>query len=357
MPGHARQSPSTVAVTAGRPPHDAGQPLNSPILPASVLIPGADSEYARFGSPAWTPFEEALGALEGGHCVAFSSGQAAIAAVIDLVPRDGRVIVPRAAYSGTLQLIRERARRGFFTVDEVDVENTVQLVGAVREADVVWIETPTNPTLMTADLEAVCRASAPLDTIVVVDNTFATPLRQRPLELGADVVVHSASKLISGHSDVLLGAVVTRDLPARRTFERRRTRLGATPGVLEAFLATRGLRTLHVRLDRAEANAKELHRRLASDHRVVYARYPGFGTVISFEVVDGHEAAEKVTASSELVIHATSLGGVESTWERRRRHDAEPDAVPDGLIRLSVGIEDVEDIWQDVQQALDVLGR
>ena len=356
MPGHARISPSTIAVTAGRPPQDAGAPLNAPITLASALIPGADSEYARHGSPGWSAFEHALGELEGGHCVAFSSGMGAIAAVIDLVPRDGHVVVPRSAYSGTLQLIRERAKRGFFTVEEVDVENTVQLVRAVRGASLVWVETPTNPTLMIADLEAVCRAASTQDTIVVVDNTFATPLRQRPLEMGADVVVHSASKLLAGHSDVLLGAVVTRDVPARRTFERRRTRLGATPGALETFLATRGLRTLHVRLDRAEANAKELHQRLSADHRIVYARYPGFGTIIAFEVAGGPEVAEKVTTMSDIIIHATSLGGVESTWERRRRHSAEPESVPDGLIRLSVGIEDVDDLWNDIQRTLGAVG-
>ncbi len=356
MPGHDNLSRETVAVYAGRPPRDAGQPLNVPITPASALIPGADSDYARGGSPAWIGFETTLGRLEGGHCVAFASGMAATAAVVDLIPRDGHVVVPRAAYSGTLDLIRERARRGFFTVEEVDVENTVQLVRAAQNASLVWIETPTNPTLQVADLEAVCRAVASQDTIVVVDNTFATPLRQRPLEMGADVVVHSASKLISGHSDVLLGAVVTRDLAGRRTMERRRTRLGATPGALEVFLATRGLRTLHVRLDRAEANAKELHQRLSSDHRVVYSRYPGFGTIIAFEVSGGPEVAEKLTTLSSLVVHATSLGGVESTWERRRRHSAEPDSVPDGLIRLSVGIEDVDDLWADIQQALNSVG-
>jgi len=353
MPGHTPLSPATIAVASGRPPRQPGQPLNFPIAPASALVPGGPSEYARHGSPAWEPFEQVLGDLEGGHAVAFSSGMAAIAAVVDLVPRDGRVVVPHSAYSGTLELIGERARRGFFTVDVVDIENTVEVVTAIRDASMVWVESPTNPTLQIADLEAICQAAASQDTVVVVDNTFATPLRQRPLDAGADVVVHSASKLLSGHSDVILGAVVTRDARARRTFERRRTRLGASPGALEAFLATRGLRTLDVRLERAEANAKALHKRLSNDPQVVYSRYPGFGTIIAFEIAGGPQAAEKLTTSSSLILHATSLGGVESTWERRRRHAAEPDSVPDGLIRLSVGIEDVDDLWTDIKRALD----
>ncbi len=352
MTGRTTLSPSTVAITAGRPPREPGRPLNTPITPATALVPGGDSEYSRHGNPGWDPFEQILGELEGGHAVSFSSGQAATSAVVDLVPRDGLVVVPRGAYNGTLDLIGERARRGFFRVESVDVDNTPQVVDAMKGASMLWLETPTNPTLLEADLDEICRAARTADTVVVVDNTFATPLRQRPLDHGADVVVHSASKLLSGHSDVLMGAVVARDPRARRTFERRRTRLGATPGSLETYLAARGLRTLHVRLDRAEANAKELHARLSRSRQVVYSRYPGFGTIIAFEVVGGPDAADKVTSMSEIVVHATSLGGVESTWERRRRHAAEPATVPDGLIRLSVGIEDVEDLWADVEQAL-----
>lgn len=355
MPSTDGLSPSTIAVTSGRPPREPGRPLNTPISPATALIPGGDTEYARDGNPGWSPFEQVLGDLEGGYAVAFSSGMGAISAVVDIVPRDGKVVAPRSAYSGTLTLLKERATRGFLELELVDIDNTLEVVRAMEGADMIWVETPTNPTLLQADLDAIGRAAVTTGTAVVVDNTFATPLRQRPLDHGAHVVVHSASKLLSGHSDVLLGAVVVADERAQRTFLRRRTRLGATPGTLETYLAARGTRTLHVRLDRAEANAKELHARLQRSHQVVYSRYPGFGTIVSFEVAGGPEAADKVTGLGQIIVNATSLGGVESTWERRRRHSAEPDTVPDGLIRLSVGIEDVDDLWADVEQALRAL--
>ncbi|MET0928213.1 MAG: PLP-dependent transferase, partial [Aeromicrobium sp.] len=213
-------------------------------------------------------------------------------------------------------------------------------------------ESPTNPMLDVADLEAVAGIANRADTALAVDNTFATPPRQRPLELGADFVVHSASKLLSGHSDVVLGAIVTADDRAYAALEKRRSVLGAIPGAMETWLAARGVRTLHVRLDRAEANAKELHRRLSASRRIVYSRYPGFGTIIAFEVVGGATVAQKITEQSDIITYATSLGGVESTWERRRRHPGEPESVPEGLIRLSVGIEDIEDLWIDIQNVL-----
>jgi cystathionine gamma-synthase len=324
---------------------------------ATAMIPGGDSEYARFGNPTWDSFEQVLGDLEGGRALAFSSGVAAATAVIDLVPLGGSVAAPRGAYAGTLDLLHDRARRGMFDLTLVDVENTPETVNAVEASDLAWIETPTNPALLLADLEAIGRAADRSGAMVAVDNTFATPLRQRPLDLGADFVVHSASKLLSGHSDVILGAVVTDDERAHEVIHRQRTMLGAVPGAFETFLAARGLRTLHVRLDRAEANATELHARLSSAPQVASSRYPGFGTIVSFELAGGSAAAEKLTTSSKIVVHATSLGGVESTWERRRRHAAEPEAVPEGLVRLSVGIEDVEDLWLDIQTCLAALDQ
>ncbi|MGA9714285.1 MAG: PLP-dependent transferase [Aeromicrobium sp.] len=322
---------------------------------ATALVPGGDAEYARFGNPTWDSFEQILGDLEGGRALAFSSGMAASTAVIDLVPLKGTVVAPRGAYAGTLDLLHDRARRGYFELVLIDVDNTPETVNAVEAADLAWIETPTNPALLVADLAAIGQAADRSGAAIAVDNTFATPLRQRPLNSGADFVVHSASKLLSGHSDVMLGAVVTKDKRAHDAIHRRRTMMGAVPGALETFLAARGMRTLHVRLDRAEANAKELHARLSRIRQVVYSRYPGFGTIIAFEVAGGPEAAEKITQLSEIIVHATSLGGVESTWERRRRHPAEPQAVPEGLIRLSVGIEDVDDLWLDIETCLAAL--
>ena len=345
-------SPSTIAVGAGRPERVPGAPFNAPITLASNMTPGGSSEYSRDGNPAWHAFETVLGELEGGQALAFASGIAAATAVFDLVPAKAAVVAPRVAYSGTLTQLRERARRGLIDLRLVDVGDTREVLDAASDAALVWLESPTNPTLDLADIEAISHAATEAGTAVAVDNTFATPLRQRPLDLGADFVVHSASKLLGGHSDLVLGAVVTNSNRAHRALSVRRTNLGSIPGAMECWLAARGIRTLHVRLDRAEANAAELHRRLSSSPAVQYSRYPGFGTVVAFEVVGGADVAQKATEQSQVVVYATSLGGVETTWERRRRHAQEPTTVPEGLIRLSVGLEDVDDLWADIEQAL-----
>lgn len=351
MPGH-ELSPSTIAVGAGRPNRVPGGPLNAPITLASALVPGGASEYGRAGNPTWESFETVLGALEGGRALAFASGSAATSALFDLVPSKATVVAPRHAYYGTLTQLHERARRGQIDLKLVDIDNTQQVISAAESAALVWIESPTNPSLEVADIAAISKAASHAGTAVAVDNTFATPLRQKPLEEGADFVVHSASKLLSGHSDVILGAVVTNSDRAYSAIEKRRSVLGAIPGAMETWLATRGMRTLHVRLDRAEANAKELHKRLSASSRIAWSRYPGFGTIIAFEVVGGAHVAQKMTEQSDVITYATSLGGVESTWERRRRHPGEPESVPEGLIRFSVGIEDVEDLWIDIQNVL-----
>lgn len=351
MPGH-ELSPSTIAVGAGRPNRVPGGPLNAPITLASALVPGGASEYGRAGNPTWDSFETVLGALEGGRALAFASGSAATSALFDLVPGKATVVAPRHAYYGTLTQLHERARRGQIDLKLVDIDNTQQVINAAESAALVWIESPTNPSLEVADIAAISKAASQAGTAVAVDNTFATPLRQKPLDEGADFVVHSASKLLSGHSDVILGAVVTNSDRAFAAIEKRRSVLGAIPGAMETWLATRGMRTLHVRLDRAEANAKELHKRLSASSRIAWSRYPGFGTIIAFEVVGGAHVAQKMTEQSDVITYATSLGGVESTWERRRRHPGEPESVPEGLIRFSVGIEDVEDLWIDIQNVL-----
>ncbi|MCW2800719.1 MAG: cystathionine gamma-synthase [Aeromicrobium sp.] len=351
MHGHDL-SPSTIAVGAGRPDRVPGGPLNAPITLASALVPGGASEYGRHGNPTWDSFETVLGALEGGRALAFASGIAATTALFDLVPARAAVVAPRTAYYGSLSQLHERARRGQIELRLVDIDDTAAVIAAADTAALVWIESPTNPGLEIADIEAISRAASQAGTAVAVDNTFATPLRQRPLELGADFVVHSASKLLSGHSDVILGAIVTNSDRAHSAIEARRSALGAIPGAMETWLAARGVRTLHVRLDRAEANARELHKRLTASRQVSSARYPGFGTIIAFEITAGPAAAQKMTEQSDIITYATSLGGVESTWERRRRHAGESETVPEGLIRLSVGIEDVEDLWIDIQNVL-----
>ena len=206
-----------------------------------------------------------------------------------------------------------------------------------------------------ADIETIAAAAHAAGAYVVVDNTFATPLLQRPLELGADIVVHSVTKYLAGHSDVLMGAVVTRDEQLHSVLKGRRDLVGAVPGTLEAYLALRGLRTLHLRVERAQANARDLAERLAAHPAVEQVRYPGFGGIVSIELAAGAAAADRLTRSTRLWVHATSLGGVESSFERRRRWKSEPVTIPDALVRLSVGIEDVEDLWDDLRQALDAL--
>lgn len=357
MPGHdfAQLSASTVAVSAGRPERLPGAPLNAPLTMASALIPGAKSGYGRHGNPTFDAFETVLGALEGGRTLCFASGMAAITAVLELVPLGGIVVAPKTAYNGTLTQLTDRARRGTIELRLVDITDTDAVIKAAADAALIWLESPANPSLEVAEIEAICAAVRPSGTAIAVDNTFATPLRQKPLDLGADMAVHSASKLLSGHSDVILGAVVTNDDGLFNALSKRRVSLGSIPGALELWLATRGIRTLAVRLDRAEANAKELHARLGKARGIKNARYPGFGTIVSFEVSAGADVAQRITQTSELITYTTSLGGVESTWERRRRTESEPATVPDSLIRLSVGIEDVDDLWDDIEFAMKVV--
>jgi cystathionine gamma-synthase len=347
-------SPATTAVTAGRPAREPDAPLNAPITMASTYVATGDLEYGRYGNPTWAAFEEALGALEGGRCLSFASGLAAVATVLDLVGQGATVVAPQHAYNGTVMQLADLEARGRLTARLVDITDTDAVVKACDDAALVWLESPTNPALEIAEVEVIAAAAHEAGAYVVVDNTFATPLRQRPLTLGADLVVHSATKYLSGHSDAVLGAVVTTDDAVYDVLKGRRDLVGAIPGTLEAWLALRGLRTLHLRVERAESNATELARRLTDHPAVAEVRYPGFGGIVSMVLTGGAEAADLVTRSTELWVHTTSLGGVESTLERRRRWKTEPATIPEGLVRLSVGIEDVEDLWADLDQALDL---
>jgi cystathionine gamma-synthase len=345
--------PATIAVTSGRPAHESDNPLNVPITMASTYVAGGDVEYGRYGNPTWSAFEEALGALEGGRCLAFASGLAAVATVLDLVGQGGTVVAPRHAYNGSILQMSDLEARGRIKVLLVDVTDTDAVVEACEDAALVWLESPTNPALEVADIPPIVAAAHRAGAYVVVDNTFATPLLQQPLNLDADIVVHSATKFIAGHSDVLLGALATRDDGLFDVLKNRRDMLGAVPGTFETWLALRGLRTLHVRLDRAQANAKDLVRRLENHPAVGEVRYPGFGAIISIVLAQGALAADLLTHKTTVWVHATSLGGVESTFERRRRWKGEPATIPEGLVRMSVGIEDVDDLWDDLASALD----
>ncbi len=355
--GRPPYRPATVAVTSGRPPRVPDNPLNEPLTLASTYVAGGDLEYGRYGNPTWAAFEEALGELEGGRCLAFATGLATVATVLDLVGAGGTVVAPQHAYNGSLMQLSDLEARGRLTAVLVDVTDTGAVVKACEDAALVWLESPTNPALEVAEIATIARAAHEAGAHVVVDNTFATPLLQQPLDLGADIVVHSATKFISGHSDVLLGALATRDVGLYDVLKKRRDLLGATPGTLETWLALRGLRTLHVRLERAQANAQELVRRLGAHPAVSEVRYPGFGAVVSMVLAQGPVAADLVTRSTRLWVHATSLGGVESSFERRRRWRTEPATIPDALVRLSVGIEDVDDLWDDLATALDDVAR
>ncbi|MGZ4460254.1 MAG: trans-sulfuration enzyme family protein [Nocardioidaceae bacterium] len=355
MPDHDERPlrPATRAVHAGRPPHEPDNPLNTPLTMASTYVAGGDLEYGRYANPTWAAFEEALGELEGGRCLAFSSGLATVATILDVVGQGQTVVAPRHAYNGSVMQLADLEARGRIKAVLVDVTDTEQVVKACEDAALVWLESPTNPALEVADLPPIVRAAHDAGAYVVVDNTFATPLLQQPLDLGADLVVHSATKFIAGHSDVLMGALATRDEQLFGVLKNRRDMVGATPGTLEAWLALRGLRTLHVRLDRAQENAQQLVRRLREHPAIGEVRYPGFGAVISVVLDQGALAADLLTHKTKLWVHATSLGGVESTFERRRRWKTEPATIPDGLVRMSVGIEDVEDLWDDLRAALD----
>ena len=343
--------PATRAVHSGRPPRDPDQPLNVPITMASTYVAGGGLEYGRYANPSWTAFEEALGDLEGGRCLAFSSGLAAVSTVLDLVGADQVVVAPRHAYNGTTRQLADLEARGRVRARLVDIDDTAAVTAACDDAALVLVESPTNPAMEVADIPAIAEAAHDAGARLVVDNTFATPLLQQPLDLGADLVVHSATKYLAGHSDLLMGALVTRDDELYDVLKGRRDLVGAIPGAFEAWLALRGLRTLALRVERAQANAAELARRLAEHPAVDEVRYPGFGAMVSIVLADA-DRADQLTHGTALWVHATSLGGVESSLERRRRWQSEPRTIPEGLVRLSVGIEDVEDLWDDLAAAL-----
>ncbi|HEX8973428.1 trans-sulfuration enzyme family protein [Oryzihumus sp.] len=349
-------APASLLVSAGRPPRVPGAGVNAPLELTSTYVADGEVNYARAGNPTWSAFEEALGALEGGTALVFASGMAAVAAALSLAPERGVVVAPTHAYNGTGSILGDLADAGRLEVRRVDISDTAAVVAALDGADLLWVESPTNPMLEVADVPALVAAAHERGAVVVCDNTFATPLVQQPLADGADVVMHSVTKFLSGHSDVVLGATVTAPTERGRELQERlahhRLIHGAIAGPVETWLALRGMRTMHLRVERATANAAVLAERLGGHPAVERVRYPGFGAVVSIEVCGGTEAAERVSATVRLWTHATSLGGVESLVERRRRISTEPLTVPENLLRLSVGVEDVEDLWRDLDRAL-----
>lgn len=384
-------SRETLVVSAGRPAPEHDAPVNAPIVLSSTFhgtgpILPEDRAYGRFTNPTWEDFEGVLASLEGSELPAllFGSGMGAVASVVGQVPVGSVIVMPEHTYLGTMSLVRQMQDRGICTLQEVPVEDTDKVIevltqqvralpepapGAEAPMVLLWLESPTNPMLEVADLPTLLAAARGLGVRTAVDNTFATPLVQRPLEWGADFVVHSATKYLSGHSDVVLGAVVTRDPELRRAALAERSLSGAIAGPMEAWLGLRGLRTLSLRIRQSSSSAQILAERLSEHPAVAEVRYPGlptdrgherakaqmtnFGSVLSATLDADAETVERVVEALTLWTPATSLGGVESLIERRRRHSNEAKSVSESLIRLSVGIEDVEDLWADLRQALD----
>jgi len=370
-------SPATYAVVSGRPERTEGAPVNPPVVLSSTYVGRGEVEpgrhvYTRLGTETWEPFEEALAGLERASepALVFASGMAAVSAALDLTRPGTRLVVPRHAYHATLVAARRLVERSAVEVVEVDIADTDAVRAAITggPTSLVWVETPTNPMLEVADIRELSAAAHAAGALVAVDNTFATPLAQRPLELGADVVVHSVSKYLSGHSDLILGAVVTSSRDLYDAVRTTRDIVGGIAGPWETWLALRGLRTLALRVERSQANAAELARRLADHPDVVAVGHPslpshpqhalagaqmdGYGSILTLRPRGGRAGADALAGAVRLWVPATSLGGVESSLERRRRFASEAPTVPVDLMRLSVGIEDVEDLWADLTLGL-----
>jgi cystathionine gamma-synthase len=358
--------PESWLVAAGR-DEDVGSPLNVPMMPASNFTLGGERVYTRdTGAPGWQALESIVGGLEGGEAVAFASGMAAAAALFDQLPAGARLALPDDCYHGVAELAKRGERSGRWSVERIGVADTGAWVNAAGHFDLLWLESPSNPLLVVADLKSICAAPRKAGSILAVDNTFATPLNQRPLELGADVSMHSATKFIGGHSDLLAGLLVTRQPELLAACRESRNILGATPGTLEAFLAVRGIRTLALRLEKSQDAAARLALWLSDHPRVGQVRYPGlashpthevaaeqldgFGSMISFDLRGDVAAADAVCRETRLIRHATSLGSVESTMERRAAN-AGQEHLPPSMLRLSVGIESFEDLRDDLDRA------
>ena len=369
-----RWNPTTRAVIAGRPGRAAGLPVSPTVELTSTYVSAEpfgsfdEGVYGRMNNANWRDLEAAVGALEGGTALCFASGMAAGSALFSLVADGSKVVMADACYGSMLSLAQQLADAGRFSLALVDVSDTDAVLAAIDGADWLFIESPTNPLIQVADLPALTAAAVTAGVRVAVDNTFATPLLQNPLALGASVVLHSGTKYLAGHSDVVLGLLVTADDDLVLKLRGHRGLHGGILGPMEAWLALRGLRTLGVRLERQQATAATLAARLAEHPAVSRVRYPGlasdpgherakaqmrgFGAMLSIEFGGDVAAAEALVRGVELWVPATSLGGVESLIERRRRIPAEPHTVPEDLVRLSVGLEDADDLWADLEQAL-----
>ena len=349
------RGPSTRAVQAGLPEPAQGEPfLPGPVFAAPFHLQGpADAtrfSYQRYTNPTWENLETAVGELEGGEVLFFASGMAAVTAVAVSALRPGDVLVaPSDAYPGIRSIALEHLEPRGVEVRLVPTEESA-IREALHGAAMVWVESPSNPGLEMLDLVLLANEAHAAGATFVVDNTLAGPLRQRPLELGADVSVSSASKSLTGHSDLVLGYVAATDVEWVDALRSWRATTGAIPGAFEAWLAHRSLATLAVRLERQEANAAALVEALRLRDDVEDVRWPRVGSVLCFTLADADRAQAFLDAAA-LVTEATSFGGLHSTAERRARWGT--DDVAEGWIRFSAGIEDTDDLVADVAAALD----
>ncbi|CAG8550573.1 9158_t:CDS:2 [Ambispora leptoticha] len=337
-------------------------------------------EYSRSGNPTRQSFEEAVAALEKGkYGLAFSSGSAVTATLVSSLGFGGHIVSVNDVYGGTYRYFTKVAVNQGIETTFVDLIDPNNIKSAFRtNTKIVWVETPTNPTLRLVDIRAIARLTHLHGAILVVDNTFMSPYFQNPLELGADIVVHSVTKYINGHSDVVMGVAVTNDPEINEKLRFHQNSMGAVPSAFDSWLANRGLKTLHVRMRQHQENAMAVARFLEKSYKVESVIYPGleshpqhnlakkqakgFGGMVSFRIKGGFDSANKFLQSLKLFTLAESLGGVESLAEHpaRMTHASISEevrialGVTDNLVRLSVGIEDIEDLLLDIQQALDV---
>jgi cystathionine gamma-lyase len=368
--GHSRGD-GTRCVHGGHAPAEVGAPLHpGPVLSSTFELglpgePTSQDFYGRAGNPTWRALESAIGDLDGGECVVFASGMAAIRAVFGLAAADGALMLPSDGYYLARSLAHEEFAPLGVAVREVPTAGEWP-AGTLDGTALVLLETPSNPGLDVADIAAAGAAAHAAGALLAVDNTTATPLGQRPLDLGADLVVASDTKALAGHGDVVLGHVSTRDQALAARLRAARTRGGAVPGPVETWLAHRGLGTLDLRLARQAENAAALVEALAGHPAVSDVRWPGhradpahavaarqmrrWNGVLRFTLAS-EDAVGRFLAASKLIGSATSFGGLRSTADRRQRWG---DEVPPGLVRLSAGCEDPRDLVADVLTALDV---
>ncbi|MGE4426691.1 MAG: PLP-dependent transferase [Solirubrobacteraceae bacterium] len=347
---------ATRVVSAGLAPAEQGRPfLDGPTFAAPFHAAGELSDspyyYGRMGNPGFEAYERALGALDGGHAVVFASGMAAAAAVLLRLLGPGDLLVaPTDGYPGVVHIAREHLAMRGVGVRLVPTDDQA-IRRAAKGASLVWIESPANPGLQVLELEETIASCRGAGARVAVDNTLATPLRQRPLELGADIVVSSDSKHLTGHSDLVLGHVTVGDEETAGELRQWRTLVGSIPGPFEVWLAHRSLATLDVRLQRQEQVAAAVHTAVGDRDDVTDVRYPGFSSVVGFDLGSPRRARAFLSAL-QIVLEATSFGGIHSSAERRDRFG--DGQVTPGYVRFSAGIEAPDDVVADIVRALDL---